>query len=527
VAATTPPLPAKPIRALLVEDSERDAELLLHELAEGGYDVASLRVETADAMRVALLTQTWDVVLSDYSMPTFSAPDALRVLHETGLDVPFIIVSGTIGEETAVTALKAGASDFLVKGRLARLIPALDRELREAQARRDRAEAQAALEEQLRQAQKMEAIGQLAGGIAHDFNNLLTAILGYCQLLTDQIGPDKAVGRDLREIMTAAQRAAGLTRQLLAFSRRQLLAVTALDLNEAVRSIETMLTRLIGERVTIETTLADDLHAVMADATQLEQVLLNLSVNARDAMPHGGVLSIRTRNAPAAPGVGAVGGDGPGARVELIVADTGVGIPPDLRKKIFEPFFTTKERGHGTGLGLAAVHGIVMQLGGTIEVESRVGEGTEFRVSLPATQAAAVPRRPPTKVQPSSIGTETVLLVEDEPGVRAFIRTALQRFGYRVHEAESAEQALALVEAGRPSIQLLLTDVVLPRMSGRGLAEQLRRSCPGIRVLFMSGYSEEVSTREGFLESGVQLIEKPFTVQALLGRIRQSLAEDV
>jgi signal transduction histidine kinase len=512
---------AKTIRILLAEDSEQDAELLLHELASGGYDVTAVRVETGDALRTMLLTRTWDVVLSDYSMPTFSAPEALQVLHETGLDVPFIIVSGTIGEETAVAALKAGASDFLVKGRLARLIPALEREVREAQARRARATAQAALEEQLRQAQKMEAIGLLAGGIAHDFNNLLTAILGYCQLLTDQIGPDKAVGRDLREIMTAAQRAAGLTRQLLAFSRRQVLAVAAVDLNEVVRGLQAMLTRLIGERVTIETTLADDLHAVMADATQLDQVLLNLSLNARDAMPQGGVLTIRTGNATAVPD----GDADHAARVELTVSDTGTGIPPELRQKVFEPFFTTKERGHGTGLGLAAVHGIVTQLGGTIEVQSRVGEGTTFRLSLPATQAAAVPRRQPTQVQPSSVGTETVLVVEDEPGVRAFIRTALQRFGYEVLEAESAENALTLVESGPPTIHLLLTDVVLPRMTGRALAEQLRAASPTLRVLFMSGYSEEVSTREGFLKPGMQLIEKPFTVQALLGRIRESLVD--
>ena len=267
----------KPLRVLLVEDSEADAELLLHQLARDGYAVTSTRVETAEGMRAALSSGSWQIVLSDFSMPTFSAPEALAVVREMALDLPFIIVSGTIGEEAAVNALKAGAYDFLVKGRLARLGPAIERELREIELRREREHAHRLLEERLRQAQKMAA----------DFNNLLTAILVYCELLTDQIGADKPVGRDLREVMAAAERAAGLTRQLLAFSRKQVLTVTALDLNQAVGRIEVMLKRLLGEQITIRTSLADGLPAVMADATQLDQVLLNLALNARDAMPEG------------------------------------------------------------------------------------------------------------------------------------------------------------------------------------------------------------------------------------------------
>jgi two-component system cell cycle sensor histidine kinase/response regulator CckA len=440
-------------------------------------------------------------------------------MQSTGRDVPFIIVSGTIGEETAVAALRAGACDFLIKGHLARLLPAVERELRDVDLRRERARTQAALEEQLRQAQKMEAIGQLAGGIAHDFNNLLTAILGYSELLTDQIGPDKPLGRDLREILTAAQRAAALTRQLQAFSRKQVLTVTALDLNQVVCDIEAMLRRLIGEHITITTVLAADLHAVMADATQLEQVLMNLAVNARDAMPHGGKLTIRTGNAETETGDAVRGA---GLRVSLSVTDTGTGMAPEIQARIFEPFFTTKERGHGTGLGLAAVHGIVTQLCGFIAVESVVGHGTTFRIDLPATRTASAPTMA-AAAGPAPVGSETILLVEDEQGVRAFIGLALKRFGYQILEADSAESAPLLVEQNRRPIHLLLTDVILPKMGGRDLAARLGDARPGLPVLFMSGYTEQFTTTGGFLEPGVELLEKPFTAHALLAKVRHVL----
>ena len=513
------PTDSKPLRALVLEDCEEDADLLLHALEDGGYAVTAIRVQTAEAMEAALRSHEWDVVLSDYSMPTFSAPAALALLRESGSDLPFIIVSGTIGEETAVSALRAGAGDFLVKGRLARLVPALERELREVDLRRHRARTQAALEEQLRQAQKMEAIGLLAGGIAHDFNNLLTAILGSCELLTDQIGPDKPIGQDLREITAAAQRAAALTRQLLAFSRQQVLTVAPIDLNHVVRGIGSMLRRLIGPHITITTILADDLYSVIADATQLEQVLLNLALNARDAMPEGGTLTIRTWNADATADETVADA---GLRVNLSVTDTGTGIPPALQTKIFDPFFTTKERGHGTGLGLAAVHGIVTQLGGAIRVECSIGHGARFQIELPATRAAVVASAVPI-TDPSPVGVETILLVEDELGVRKFVTRALKRFGYQVLEADCAESALALAaDVDRP-IDLLLTDVVMSGLGGRELAERLMPSRPGLRVLFMSGYSENMTTAGGFLEAGIQLLEKPFTAHALLTRVRQVL----
>jgi two-component system cell cycle sensor histidine kinase/response regulator CckA len=503
----------------MVEDSEPDAELLLAELARIGYDVTFERVQTAEAMTAALDRGPWDLVLSDYSLPAFSAPAALALLHEAACDVPFLIISGTIGEETAVAALKAGAHDFVIKGRLARLAPAIDRALRDVATRLDHVRLQA----QLHQAQKMEAIGQLAGGIAHDFNNLLTAILGYTELLTDQIGPDKPMGRDLREIMAAGQRAAALTRQLLAFSRKQVLELAPLDLNEIVHNVGTMLRRLLGEHIAIETALADRLRAVLADAPQLEQVLVNLAVNARDAMPQGGVLSIATRNvdldaAYAASHAGATAG----SYAMLSVSDTGTGMTREIQAKIFEPFFTTKGCGQGTGLGLAAVYGIVKQLHGYIGVASELGRGTTFQMYLPTTQQSARAAAPHAAPRPQ-VGTETVLLVEDEPGVREFIRLALRRFGYAVVDAGNAEEALILLAERKGPIHLLLTDVVLPGITGRELAARVTQGHPHVPVLFMSGYTDEMRSTEGVLESGVQLLEKPFTAQALLTKIRQRL----
>ena len=382
------------------------------------------------------------------------------------------------------------------------------------------------LEAQFRQAQKMEAIGMLAGGVAHDFNNMLTAILGYSELLTEQIGPDKPMGQDLREITAAAQRAAALTQQLLAFSRQQVLAVAPLDLTTVVRDVEAMLRRLLGEQITIATVLADDIDPVMADVTQLEQLLVNLSVNARDAMPQGGSLTLTTRNiildagyAAAHPGAKA------GSYVTLAVTDTGAGMSSETQRRIFEPFFTTKERGRGTGLGLAAVYGIVKQLGGYIEVESQPARGSTFTIYLPRTeQAAQGPIRPVPVMSPA--GTETILLVEDERGVRAFLKITLQRFGYQVIEADTAEAALMLLDGSATPIHLLLTDIVLPGMDGRELAVRVTHTRPDVRVLFMSGYASGLSGIAGSLEPSMQLLEKPFTAHALLTKTRQLLGTD-
>jgi signal transduction histidine kinase len=505
----------------LVEDSQADAELILHELNSGGYEVVATRVDTAEAMSSALESDSWDVVISDYSMPRFSAPDALAVLRQTAHDLPFIIVSGTIGEENAVASLKAGACDFLVKGQLARLVPAIERERREAELRRARARAHQELEEQLRHAQKMEAIGQLAGGVAHDFNNMLTAILGYAALLTEQIGPDKAIGRDLQEIVTAAQRAAALTRQLLAFSRKQPIKPVALSLNTVIEALEPMLRRLISANVCIRTSLDPETHTVLADETQLEQVLMNLVVNGRDAMPEGGTITIETANATLAEDdLGRHPCAVPGEYAVLSISDTGIGMTREVQQRIFEPFYTTKELGRGTGLGLAAVYGIVTQLRGNIWVYSEPGQGTIFKIYLPQTTAAPVSATNRERLaQP--VGTETILLVEDESGVRSFARIVLARHGYHVLEAESSEQALALLAGHHGALHLLLTDVMLPGIDGGQLARRVARRWPDLRVLFMSGYPDP--SVEQALPFGFGLVEKPFTAHTLLSRVRDSL----
>jgi two-component system cell cycle sensor histidine kinase/response regulator CckA len=341
-------------------------------------------------------------------------------------------------------------------------------------------------------------------------------------LLTEQIGPDKPIGQDLREIKMAAERAAALTKQLLAFSRKQVFSMVAVDVTHVVRNVKPMLQRLLGERIKITTALADDLVSVMADIAQLEHLLINLSVNARDAMPGGGVLTFTTANVTLD---GTFSRDRPGAIsgpcAMVSVADTGIGMTSDVQDRIFEPFFTTKETGRGTGLGLAAVYGTVKQLGGYIDVESHLGRGTTFSVYLPK---AARPAEAPRAAAPvgSDVGDETILLVEDETGVRSFVKTTLQRFGYRVIEAETAEAALTLLEGYAEPVHLLLTDVVLPKMDGAQLATHVTRDRPQARVLFMSGYARGLESAGG-LDPGIQLIEKPFTAHALLTKTRQVL----
>jgi len=331
------------------------------------------------------------------------------------------------------------------------------------------------------------------------------------------------MGQDLLEIRNAAQRAATLTRQLLAFSRKQVLAVTPVDLTEVARNVEPMLRRLLGERINIDLTLADGLDLVMADAAQLEHLVINLSVNARDAMPQGGTLRIATRNlALDERFVSAHPGSREGSFAMLSVADTGVGMSPDVLAKIFEPFFTTKERGRGTGLGLAAVYGTVKQLEGYVDVTSAPGSGTTFDIYLPKTDNL---RQVPTVAAPSGspVGNETIVLVEDQESVRTFVRNALTRFGYRVIDADSAETALAVLANEQTPIHLLLTDVVLPGMPGPALACHLRRDRPDLRVLLMSGYTEaRVEDLLGALEHA-DWIDKPFSAQTLLIKIRQVL----
>ena len=381
------------------------------------------------------------------------------------------------------------------------------------------------LEAQLRQSQKMEAVGQLAGGLAHDFNNLLTIITGYSELLLDTLPPGDPSREFVDEIMTAADRSAALTRQLLAFSRKQVLAPAILDINEVVRDTEKMLRRVIGEDVELRAALQPHLGYVKADPGQLEQALLNLVVNARDAMPQGGTLTIETKNlalddTPAATEAGARH-----ACVMLSVSDSGSGMTDEVQRHVFEPFFTTKPPGKGTGLGLAVVHGFVQQSGGHVEISSALGMGTSVRIYLPRTDlpggtgaapadsAGALPR-----------GTETILLVEDEEGVRTLARIVLQRCGYVVLEASRGDEALRIAAAQQTPIDLLVTDVVMPGGGGRPLAEQLCLSYPELKVLYVSGYTDDAVVRHGILHEQVNFLQKPFNPMALARKIRSVLS---
>ena len=378
-------------------------------------------------------------------------------------------------------------------------------------------------EEQLRHAQKMEAVGQLAGGIAHDFNNLLTGILSYSDLVLHELRPDDPIRGDIEQIRHAGQRAAGLTRQLLAFSRRQVLQPRVLSLNGCVSEIEAMLRRLVGADVSLEIELDPALWYVLADPGQLEQVLVNLVVNARDAMPDGGRITLATANLHLAAADDARGnGVRPGAYVTLAVSDTGVGMDVPTQARIFDPFFTTKEAGKGTGLGLSTVYGIVEQSGGHVAVESAPGQGATFTIFMPRHAGPVTAGgQPERRVLPG--GTETLLLVEDESSVRSSARRLLERHGYSVIEARHGGEALRIVDEGAHAIDLVITDLVMPEMGGRELVERLRARHPAIKVLFMSGYSERTVASDGVMPPGTGFVEKPFTVEQLTRRTREIL----
>jgi len=643
--------PPQLLRLLLVEDTDDDALLVQRALRHAGFILDLRRVLTAQDF-LAALQDPPDLVISDHSLPTFSSADALRCLRSVGLDIPFIVVSGTIDEESAVTLLRGGAHDFVTKQNLARLGPAIRRELQEARNRLDYRRAQEQLqqqrdflrlvidsnpaiifvkdeigcftlanrataalygttpdnlvgktdadfnlhddeidrlrqsersviregkavliaresitetatnrlrwfetrklplvgpdgarqvlgigiditervateealrlkEDQFRQAQKMEAVGQLAGGIAHDFNNLLTAILGFSELLLDRVDHPDAI-QDLQEIRRAGERAGSLTRQLLAFSRKQVLAPQTLDLSTVVGEAENILRRVIGEDVRLEVACDPGLHRVKADPGQIEQVLMNLAINARDAMPNGGRLAIAVRNA-VTPREMRQAALAPGECVALSVTDTGSGIPPDVLEHIFEPFFSTKSPGRGTGLGLAMVFGVVAQSGGHIAVDSEVGRGTSFTIYLPATedeetQASAV-------LQPSTglRGRETILVVEDDAAIRELVRKVLSGYEYHVLEANDVDDALAIARSHKAPIDLLLSDVVMPHMSGPELARRLAPLRPEMRVLFMSGFSNRLGADAGSLEPQAPVLNKPFTPRDLAAKVRECL----
>ena len=630
------------VRILLLEDVWADAELVKVELRKAGLQFTARRVTTQPEFERALREYRPDLIIADHNLPQFNGAAALALARQMSLAAPFILLTGSLDEESAVEYMKAGATDYILKDRLARLGPAVraalagkrmkqqldereeyfrslieqamdiiavldpegalryaspsvlpllgyapedlvglsifalvhpddvDETLRvfsegvatgqggrllelrlrhkdgtfrhlEAIGRyllddplvkgvvinaRDVTERRA-LERQFLQAQKMEAVGRLAGGVAHDFNNLLTAILGYADLLLDGLPALSPLRPDLEEIRKAANRAGGLTRQLLAFSRKQVLEMRVLDLNELVADMDKMLRRLLGEDIDVLTKLGSELGAVRADAGQLEQVIVNLAVNARDAMPDGGRLTIETRNAELDDSyVRAHVPVQPGRYVMLAVSDTGIGMSAETMSHVFEPFFTTKEPGKGTGLGLATVYGIVKQSGGYVWCYSERGEkgegGTTFKVYLPRVDAP-VDQFPARAVLPRTPGSETILLVEDEAALRALTRRLLEKHGYTVLEAGTADAALALARAHVGPIHLLLADVVLPGASGPTLAGELLSRRADLKVLFMSGYTEDAIVHRGVLAPNTAFINKPFSGDNLAAKVRDVL----
>jgi len=630
------------VRVLMVEDNDNDAVLINRELGRLTPEPAVQHVRTKPAFGAALDGFAPDVILSDHNIPGFSGWEALELAQRARPDVPFILVTGSLDEETAVRYLKGGAADYILKDRLVRLGPAVLEALgrarqRDALHRQERllrqiidanpslifvkdwdgrfvlvneATAQVygttvaalvgktdadfnpnldevahflrhdrdvmssgqpkviaeeavtnpttretrwfqtikmplrspeegtatllgvsteiterkRLEEQLLHSQKMEAVGQLAGGVAHDFNNILTAIVGYTDLLAAELGANEQQHEDLEEIRKAARRAAALTRQLLAFSRKQVLEPRIIDVNGVVMNLDKMLRSLISENIELKTVLADDLAAARADPNQIEQVIMNLAINARDAMPEGGTVTIETRNATlddayAAQHVSVI----PGEYVMLAVSDTGCGMDEKTQSRIFEPFFTTKPPGRGTGLGLSTVYGIVKQTGGNIWLYSEPGKGTTFKVYLPA--IAALPedigKVAPAEALPRRGGT--VLIVEDDEQLRRLTHRALASQGYTVLEADRGSTALDIARRHKGHIDLLLTDVIMPDTNGRKLAETIRAARPGLRVLYMSGYPDGAIASHGMLEPGVAYLPKPFTTEAVTRRVREVL----
>ncbi len=674
----------KDLKVLLLEDSARDFELIKEQLIDAGYQLRIERVESEDAFAATLRDKAWDLILADFGLPGFDAFGALRIRNEICPGTPFIVVSGTIGEETAIELLKSGAVDYVLKDRPVRLPSAVgraldearentirqqnderlkeaynrlkesqaatlsiledlkaenqDRQVKEAELRkvtmaveqagemvmiadidgtiqyvnpaftavsgysreevvgqnsrllksgkqnrefyqelwgtitdgrtwkgrlvnkgkdgtlyteeasispvrdasgrilnyvavkRDITEflrtevEQAKLQVYFQQAQKLESVGRLAGGIAHDFNNMLSVILGYGEILFDKLHPGDPLRDDVKEIMKAGRRSAALTRQLLAFSRKQTLQPEVLDLNTVIRNTEKMLGRLIGEDIELKLALSDEINRVMADPGQIEQVIMNLSVNARDAMPRGGKLILETANVALDETYAKSHANvHPGKYVMLAVTDTGYGMDKETLTKIFEPFFTTKEMGKGTGLGLATVYGIVKQSGGNIWVYSEPGRGTTFKIYLPQTLAEQESKTGAVEKETPKGGGEHILVVEDEDSMRKLAETVLSRLGYKVSVAANGGEALLLMETKGLKPDLVITDVVMPYMSGKELVNRLQRNQPDLKVLYMSGYTDNAIVHHGVLDPGTAFIQKPFTIRGIAEKVQAVL----
>lgn len=644
--------PEGPIRILLVEDSPEDAALIQRALDKDELRVEIHRVEDENGLCKALDAQSWHVVVSDFHLPHYDGLRALACVRQRDRHVPFVFVSGVLGEERALLAMRGGAQDFVSKDSLSRLPVVVAREARSALRRQagnereqqlreglddergyskaivqtvrhplvvldendrivtanrafcelmseeaaqcmgrclwkldgggwDTAELRAALkrarerdtaardlklmldfgaagmralrvnvepiehegsaamvllaiedtterdklQQQMHAAQRMEAVGRLAGGIAHDFNNLLSIIGTYTAFLLEEADPSSSMREDIDVIRDAARRAASLTQQLLAFSRRQVQQLRVLDVNEVVGEMERMLRRVMGEDIQLRVHLERELHPIQADPVHLEQVLMNLVVNARDAMPHGGTLQIETRNVILdASYEASKPADIPsGPYVQICVSDTGTGITAEDMARLFEPFFSTKGPDQGTGLGLAVVYGAVKQMDGFVWPYSEPGHGTTFKIYLPRSEDQSVSQ--PDSMRTSSVvgGTENVLLVEDQRAVRRAAVRILKGAGYQISQAPDGETALKAIRQDPSSVDVVVTDLVMPGMNGLELAEQAATLEPTIKFLYMSGYSEHAALNSSLMGEGAHYLQKPFTRESLLQAVRAVL----
>ncbi|MBZ5697822.1 MAG: response regulator [Acidobacteriia bacterium] len=636
-----------PLRMLVIEHTTADAESNLHELQRAGFQcqahIVGTRAEILDHLRCF----HYDIVLTDYQLPGWTGMDALSLVRQSIGEIPFILVTGALGEEVAVECIRQGVTDYVLKDHLSRLPIVVARALEEKNLRDARAfmvEAlrqsesnslflfthnplpmwvfereslqflqvndaalvhygyerieflrmsvsdlhppeeiprllrafhddsthvqpvgqwhhrrkdgsvidveiflhpmkysgraaalvvaqditeRRALEQQLQQSQKFEAIGQLAGGISHDVNNVIGAILGWVELGEEQAASNDArLATYFKKIHAQCDRVTALVRQLLAFARRQILEPRNISLNQSVQDVLNLLDNVIGKDIELHTVLADDLAVVRADPTQIEQVLMNLCINSRDAMPKGGRLSIETHNAEFSEELCRRNARlQPGRFVRLSVSDTGIGMDAAVRERIFEPFFTTKATGKGTGLGLSTVYGIVKQHGGFIQVESEPGRGSRFCVFLPVSEDAKPAEYRPPVVTDQAVcgGTETILIAEDHEGIREMASATLESLGYHVLLARDGEEAVAIFSAHRDSIALVLLDVIMPRRSGPETYEAITALKPGIPVIFATGYSNETAALTEMVERGIIVLQKPYSPRVLWRRVREAL----
>jgi len=525
----------RPFSVVLVDDPVSSGRRLLSGLSP--FDLEPLvahAVSEADAMAL-LGVAPCDLLVVGALHPDHLADRLLERVGHDGAAPPLVVVVPGATPSNApevLRALRDGAWDYVGADDVSRFVATVERALDRATNRRDgvtdagELQARRARDQiRLQGMQKMEAVGRLAGGIAHDFNNIVQAIGGYSELLQESLALDDPRRETVDEILRAGDRAAALTRQLLAFSRQQVMQPRVLDLNGVVGTVESLLRRLIGEDVTLVARLSPELWSVRADPMQLEQILMNLVVNARDAMPSGGTITIETENASLDPSAGTEAFSVTrGPYVRLSVTDTGTGMTPDVRARAFEPFFTTKELGRGTGLGLSTVYGIVKQTGGYIWVDSEVGQGTRIRIYLPRDKGAPVrlEERPATRAT-ARRGSETLLVVEDEEGVRELMQAWLESHGYRVLVAGNGVEALAACEAYDGQIDLVVADMVMPAMGGPALARKLKPLRPGLRVMFISGYADATPGDRDVLDEPTLFLQKPFALSVLVDKVREAL----